>query len=41
MLIVCGVIIEVCVIIIVCEANDCGYECIILEDCVGFYFLEF
>jgi nicotinamidase-related amidase len=40
-LIVCGVTTEVCVHTSVREANDRGYECIVLSDCVGSYFPEF
>jgi len=40
-IIVCGVTTEVCVHTTVREANDRGYECLVLEDCVGSYFPEF
>jgi nicotinamidase-related amidase len=32
---------EVCVHTTVREANDRGYECVVLSDCVGSYFPEF
>jgi biuret amidohydrolase len=40
-LIVGGVTTEVCVNTTVREANDRGYECLVLADCVGSYFPEF
>jgi nicotinamidase-related amidase len=40
-LIVTGVTTEVCVHTTVREANDRGFECLVLEDCVGSYFPEF
>jgi nicotinamidase-related amidase len=40
-LIVGGVTTEVCVHTTVREANDRGYECLVLSDCVGSYFPEF
>ncbi|HEY2670993.1 MAG TPA: isochorismatase family cysteine hydrolase [Rugosimonospora sp.] len=40
-LIVTGVTTEVCVHTTVREANDRGYECLVLRDCVGSYFPEF
>jgi len=40
-LIVTGVTTEVCVHSTIREANDRGYDCLMLEDCVGSYFEEF
>jgi nicotinamidase-related amidase len=40
-LIVTGVTTEVCVHTTVREANDRGYECLVLSNCVGSYFPEF
>ncbi|MBV8577768.1 MAG: cysteine hydrolase [Acetobacteraceae bacterium] len=40
-LIMCGVTTEVCVNTTVREANDRGFECLVLSDCVGSYFPEF
>lgn len=40
-LIVCGVTIEVCVNTTVREANDRGYDCLVLADCVASSFPEF
>jgi len=40
-LFVVGVTAEVCVHSTVREANDRGYNCIVVEDCVGSYFDEF
>ena len=40
-LVVTGVTTEVCVHTTVREANDRGYECLVLSDCVSSYFPEF
>lgn len=40
-LVVTGVTTEVCVHSTVREANDRGYECLVLADCVGSYVAEF
>jgi nicotinamidase-related amidase len=40
-LVVTGVTTEVCVNTTVREANDRGYECLVLEDCCASYFQEF
>ena len=40
-LVVTGVTTEVCVNTTVREANDRGFDCLVLEDCVGSYFPEF
>jgi nicotinamidase-related amidase len=40
-LVFCGVTLEVCVHTTVREANDRGYECAVLSDCVASYFPEF
>lgn len=40
-LVVTGVTTEVCVHTTVREANDRGFECLVLSDCVGSYFPQF
>lgn len=40
-LVVTGVTTEVCIHTTIREANDRGYECLVLDDCVASYFPEF
>lgn len=40
-LIICGVTTEVCVNTTVREANDRGFDCLVLDDCVASYFEAF
>jgi biuret amidohydrolase len=40
-LVVTGVTTEVCVNTTVREANDRGYDCLVVSDCCGSYFPEF